>query len=124
QGPCFASGGDEVMVWSRDGRQLATLNGFGNGANVLTVSADSRYLFCGDSNGTVHVFDLKDRQVRRIKAHDGRVEAIALHPSGQTFATGAAREHVRLWNSDGALAARAKVPDRVLPPGGSDFALA
>jgi len=123
-GHYFASGGDEVIVWSRDGRQLATLNGFGNGANVLTVSADSRYLFCGDGNGTVHVFDLKDRQVRRIKAHDGRVEAIALHPSGQTFATGAAREHVRLWNIDGTLAAELKFPDRIVTPVGSAFALA
>ena len=122
-GHYFASGGDEVIVWSRDGRQLATLNGFGNGANVLTISADSRYLFCGDGNGTVHVFDLKDRQVRRIKAHDGRVEAIALHPSGQTFATGAAREHVRLWNIDGTLAAERKFPDRIVTPVGSAFAL-
>src|SRR6266704_1577809 len=71
-GNYVASGGAEVIIWSRDGRSLATLNGFGNGANVLTFSSDSRFLFCGDGSGTVHVFDLKDRQARRIKAHDGR----------------------------------------------------
>ncbi len=123
-GNYVASGGAEVIIWSRDGRSLATLNGFGNGANVLTFSSDSRFLFCGDGSGTVHVFDLKDRQARRIKAHDGRVEAIALHPSGRWFATGAAREHVRLWTIDGTLVAERKFPDKIVTPVGSAFALA
>src|SRR5207249_11681143 len=46
------------------------------------------------------------------------------HPSGRWFATGAAREHVRLWTIDGTLVAERKFPDKIVTPVGSAFALA
>jgi WD40 repeat protein len=123
-GQYFASGGDEVILWSRFGRKLGTVGGFKDGAESLVFSPDSRYLFCGDGAGTVHIFDLKDRQTRRLKVHDARVQALAIHPSGRFFATGSIREHVRIWTVDGVLLGEHKVAaDKTLMPVGSAFSL-
>jgi WD40 repeat protein len=122
-GQYFASGGDEVILWSRFGQKLGTVKGFKDGAETLVFSADSRFLFCGDGGGTLHIFDLKDRQTRRLKVHDARVQALAIHPSGKLFATGSIREHVRIWSIDGTLQAEHKFPDRIVTPVGSVFSL-
>ncbi len=102
-GKYFASGGDEVILWGRSGEKLAALDGFPNGAGVLAFSADSRALFCGDGTGSVHIVDLQDKKVRHLKLQDGRITALAAHPSGKLFATGGAREHVSIWDLDGKL---------------------
>lgn len=123
-GQYFASGGDEVILWSRYGRKLGTVGGLEDGAQSLAFSPDSRYLLCGDGGGTVHIVDLEHRQTRRLKAHDARVQAIAIHPSGKLFATGSIREHVRIWTAEGTLQGEHKFPDsKTATPVGSAFSL-
>src|SRR5262249_26608789 len=69
----FASGGDEVIIWSRFGEKIAELTGFRDSAGVLAFSPDSRFLLCGDGGGTIHIYGLKEKSVRRLKVSDERI---------------------------------------------------
>lgn len=99
----FASSGSELIIWSRFGEKIAEEKGFRKGARVLAISPDSRFLFCGDGEGIVHVYDFKEKTAHHFKASDGPVSALAIHPSGNFLATGGYREEVRIWDLDGKL---------------------
>jgi WD40 repeat protein len=115
-GQYFASGGDEVILWSRFGQKLNEFTGFKNGAGVLAFSPDSRFLFCGDGGGSVHIYDLEQKSVRHLKAHDGRVYALAIAPSGKYFATGSSREEVRIWDFEGKLQGESRFDQKTTRP--------
>jgi WD40 repeat protein len=123
-GKVFASGGDEVILWSRTGEKLGTVAGFSNGAAVLAFSPDSHLLFCGDGAGSVHVFDLQSKKTRHMKLQDGRITALAVHPSGELFATGGAREHVSIWDLDGKLQGESRFEGSFNHPVSAAYALA
>lgn len=123
-GQYFASGGDNVILWSRLGQKLDEFTGFRNNAGVLAFSPDSRYLFCGDGGGYVHIFDLQQKSVRHLKVHDGRVFALAIHPSGKYFATSSMREDVRIWDIDGKLQGESRFDTKVTRPVGPAYSLA
>jgi WD40 repeat protein len=123
-GQYFASGGDEVILWSRFGEKLVELTGFHNSAGVLAFSSDSRFLFCGDGGGTVHIYDLQQKSVRRLKVSDERVFALAIDPSGKYFATGSWREEVRIWTIDGKLLGESRFDTKIIRPVGPAYSLA
>ncbi len=123
-GMYFASGGDEVILWNRLGEKLNEYTGFRNSAGVLAFSPDSRYLFCGDGGGSLHIYDLQQKSVRHLKVSDGRVTALAIHPSGKYFATGSHREEVRIWDIDGKLQGESRFDPKIIRPVGPTYSLA
>ena len=123
-GMYFASGGAEVILWNRFGQKMGEVTGFKDGAGVLAFSPDSQFLFCGDGGGSVHIYNLKEKTVRHLKAHDSRVTALTIHPSGKLFATGSAREEVRIWDLDGKLQGESRFDGKSGRPVSAAFALA
>ena len=123
-GKYFASSGDEVILWSPLGKKLDEFAGFKNGAGALAFSPDSRFLFCGDGGGSVHIYDLEQKTVRYLKASDGRIYALAIAPSGKYFATGSYREEVRIWDIDGKLLGESRFDPKVIKPVGPAYSLA
>ena len=123
-GKYFASGGDEVILWSPLGQKLDEFTGFKNGAGALAFSPDSRFLFCGDGGGSVHIYDLEQKSVRHLKASDGRIYALAIAPSGKYFATGSYREEVRIFDIDGKLQGESRFDPKVIKPVGPAYSLA
>ena len=119
----FASGGEKVILWSRFGEKLEEFTGFKDGADELVFSPDSRYLFCGDGGGTVHIFDLQQKSVRHLKAHENRVYALAIDPTGKYFATGSSREEVRIWTFDGTLLGESRFDPKIVRPVGPAYSL-
>ena len=122
-GKYFASSGDEVILWSPLGQKLDELTGFKNGAGAVAFSPDSRFLFCGDGGGSVHIYDLERKTVRHLKASDGRIYALAIAPSGKYFATGSYREEVRIWDIDGKLLGESRFDPKVIKPVGPAYSL-
>lgn len=125
-GNYFASGGDEVILWTSSGEKLGELTGFKNGAGALAFSPDSRYLFCGDGGGFVHIYDIYDvehKSVRHLKVHDGRVYSLAISPDGKYFATGSNREEVRVWDRDGNLRGESHFDQKIITPVGPAYSL-
>jgi WD40 repeat protein len=126
-GNYFASGGNEVIVWTPSGQKLEEFTGFKYGAGVLAFSPDSRYLFCGDGGGVVHIYDIYDlaqKSVRHLKVHDGRVYSLAISPDGKYFATGSSREEVRIWDRDGNLQGESHFDQKIITPVGPAYSLA
>jgi predicted amidohydrolase len=82
-------------------------------ARPSAMDADSRWLFVGDMNGAVHVFDATDlaRPVRRVEAHAFDIGSMALSPDGSTLATGSDDRTIALWDvaDDGALTERVRL---------------
>lgn len=123
-GMMFASGGSEVIVWTPLGEKIREFSGFRDGAGSLAFSPDSRFLFCADGGGTVHIYGLEDKSVRHVKVHDGRAAALAIHPSGKYFATGSYREEVRTWDMDGKLLGQSRFEGKATRPVGPAYSLA
>jgi WD40 repeat protein len=123
-GKYFASGGDEVILWSPLGQKLNQFSGFKNSAGTLAFSPDSRYLFCGDGGGSVHIYDLEQKSVRHLKVSAGRVYSLAISPSGKYFATGSNREEVRIWDLDGKLQGESRFDPKIIRPVGPAYSLA
>lgn len=125
-GNYFVSGGNEVIVWTSSGEKLEEFTGFKYGAGVLAFSPDSRYLFCGDGGGVVHIYDIYDiaqKSVRHLKVHDGRVYSLAISPDGRYFATGSSREEVRIWDRDGNLQGESHFDQKIITPVGPAYSL-
>jgi WD40 repeat protein len=91
---------------------------------ALAFSPDSRFLFCGDGGGSVHIYDLEQKTVRHVKASDGRIYALAIAPSGKYFATGSYREEVRIWDLDGKLQGESRFDPKIIKPVGPAYSLA
>jgi len=124
-GKYFASGGDKVILWGPLGEKLAEWTGFPDNADTLAFTPDSRLLFCGDGQGSIHIFDVLQRKmVRVLKAQDRRIDAIAIDPKGKYFATGGGREEVKIWDMDGKLQGESRTDQKVGVLVGPTYSLA
>ena len=115
-------GAVEAMVFSRDGRRLATatasescvrlwdvetgrpsgrLEGHSRAVTAATFSPDSETLLTGSWDGTARLWDLDTAQERvQLVGHQHRVGAVAIAPDGRMLATGSGDNTVRLWNPE------------------------
>jgi serine/threonine protein kinase len=101
----FVSGGFErtVRLWRTEGPSLVRAwRHQSNEVTAIDVSHDGAYVAGGGADGLVRVWSssslrgLRMRGVRTLKAHDGRVTAVALGPRG-VLATAGEDGSVKLW---------------------------
>ena len=71
------------------------------GVGDLTFTPDKKFLITGSSkDGEVKVWDLAKRTaVRTIKAHEGRITALAMAPDGSRFISVGQDNVVKLWET-------------------------
>jgi WD40 repeat protein/DNA-binding SARP family transcriptional activator len=90
----------QVKVWdvtpTGGGHEWLTLPGAGG----LAYSPDGSHLAVGSEDGEVHVYDAATgTETLVLTGHEGRVNAIAFHPSGSTLATaGFVDGTARIWD--------------------------
>jgi len=102
----FVSGGFDRMVrlWRTQGPSLARIYRHQMGDIIaVDISADGAYIAGAGADGVVRVWPntllrgVRSGAVRSLKAHDGRVAAIALGPQG-VLATAGEDGSVKLWS--------------------------
>jgi WD40 repeat protein len=129
-----------LTVWEvATGKKRLTVDGAPN-ADVVTFSADSRFLAAWDQGGSVVVVDVRTgTAARRLQAPDATegVTALALSADGKRVAAGAPTGRVTVWDvaggdvlapfagHDGAVTGLAFAPDgkRLVSSGGDGTAL-
>jgi WD40 repeat protein len=71
-----------------------------NNDDIIAVafSPDGALLFCGSTDCTIRVIDVKKREeIASLSGHIGGVNALAFSPDGQTLASGGGDGLVRFW---------------------------
>lgn len=101
-GQHLASAGQFLRVFSRTGQTERTLGSSSAMATRVTFGPDGRELACARDDGRIEIWNVETgKQVREWKAHQGRVEAMALSPDGATLATGSTFGQLILWSWNG-----------------------
>jgi WD40 repeat protein len=108
----IVSGGFDgtVRLWRTEGPSMVRTWRHGTSdLAAIDISPDGAQIAGGRDDGIVLVWpsaSQRSRGVRRLKAHDGRITAVALGPEG-TLATAGEDGRVKLWNLHPEPSARA-----------------
>jgi WD40 repeat protein len=114
----IVSGGFDgtVRLWRTEGPSVVRTWRHGTGdLTAIDISADGAQIAAADADGSVMLWpsaSQRSRAVRRFKAHDGRIAALALGPQG-TLATAGEDGSVKLWDLRPESSARALGSGRV-----------
>lgn len=100
-GKYIASGGQSVIIWEFASRkQVATFTSdkFAN-YSTLSFSCDSQYLFCGDEDRWLNIWDVgkKESKYKRRNIHKTAIKGFAIHPSMLYFYSGASDGSGKWW---------------------------
>ncbi|KAM0846951.1 hypothetical protein ACQ4PT_055337 [Festuca glaucescens] len=61
--------------------------------------ARKHWFLAGDSHGFIHVYACEtNHEVKKLKAHDGVVISLAVHPTDPLLLSSSTDRHIKLWN--------------------------
>jgi TIR domain len=97
-----ASSNGNVTVWDLRTRlkKYSYNDGQGPGAELVTISPDSRYIASGGEHGIVQVRTLADSRIVKTLKHQsgGAIKAIIFSPASDQLATGGEGGEFHLWS--------------------------
>ncbi|CAK6954098.1 WD repeat%2C SAM and U-box domain-containing protein 1-like [Scomber scombrus] len=109
---CFSSCGSYLLSCSTDGSTIVWSSETGEKSAVLqhpgrsplrvcALSPDSSLLLAGACDGTVALWDLPSKTIRRCSAvSEASIVACCFSPCGQMFVTGCTYGDLKLWDAD------------------------
>lgn len=94
----------KTIIYVRDvasGKVVAGEWRFPHRIDSLAFSRDGRFLFGGDYDGNVHVWNLSTgKEELMMRGHTSEVLAIAVSMDGRNLATGDAHGEIKLWDQE------------------------
>ena len=92
---------NSLRVWGAEGsREIRSLTGDARSFFGLAFSPDGRSLVTGSQSGLVQVWDVaEDREVRALSGHSSGVTAVEWSPDGRWIASAGRDGSVRLWRA-------------------------
>src|SRR5207248_3347464 len=107
----------QVKIWDVAGRaECATLAGHQDEVMTVAFSPSGRFLLTGDFAGELNLWNLDGlRRARPLGSHGAPVFSVAIAPDGQTIASAGTDHTIRLWEpstaaGDSRFATRSAVP--------------
>jgi WD40 repeat protein len=99
QGDKFASGGDIIRVWSKDGELLIEIEGHDGPVTSLCWSKDGKYIFSGSADRTIRKWQSIDgKELVVIRGHTNFVRSLCLSPDGSHLISASHDYSVRIWD--------------------------
>lgn len=95
-----ASAQADVIVHVAEGVLITTLSGHTDRINSLAVSADSKFLASGSSDGTIKIWDINTgRIIRTLELVDKTgIRCVAFSPDGESLLAVDGERYLTLWN--------------------------
>ncbi|KAF2858608.1 hypothetical protein K470DRAFT_272276 [Piedraia hortae CBS 480.64] len=91
---------DTLLIWDLKSNELRELEDRPGHITALALSPDSKTLFCGSYDGQIWVVDVNSGVLReQFTVYMRRIDAIAVSPNGQKFASASDDKKVRIWGS-------------------------
>jgi WD40 repeat protein len=79
---------NQLKIWSAaTGEELRTMEGYASQVSAIGLSADGALLASGNGDGTIRLWNLRQRQVSTLRGHTAPVEAVVFSPDGKTLAS-------------------------------------
>jgi WD40 repeat protein len=96
----MATAGQDIKLWSKDGKLIRTLTGHLGKVRAIAFSADGQTLVSGGEDGSVRVWNADGTVVQTMATAGDRITEVALSPNGQRVAA-IAGETLNLWSANG-----------------------
>jgi WD40 repeat protein len=95
-GKLAATGGENVRLWSADGKLLRTIATSGVS---IALSPDAKVLASAGRGNAIHLWDVETgKEKGQLKGHKHYVKAVAFSPDGKLLASGDAQATIRIWD--------------------------
>ena len=91
----------EIISRKENGFCQTTLQGHDNFVMTAAFSPDAQRLVSGSADGTVRIWDVSGREIRRFKAHKTIVISAQFTPDGTGILTGGDDNNIILWDTLG-----------------------
>jgi WD40 repeat protein len=92
-------------MWNRAGQFVREFAGHSSWATTVHFSADGQFVFLGDGDGAITVWDAASGQrLVTLEAHRAAVVDLRLTPDGRYALSGSFDGSTRLWELDWELA--------------------
>ncbi|MCL1467582.1 caspase family protein [Argonema galeatum] len=101
-GQTIASGSRDntIKLWSREGKELATLKGHSREVISVSFSPDGQTIASGSNDNTIKLWSRDGKELATLKGHSSAVSSVSFSPDGKTLASGSYDKTIILWNFD------------------------
>ncbi|QHG21237.1 hypothetical protein GJB62_35910 (plasmid) [Nostoc sp. ATCC 53789] len=90
-----------IILWSKDGRELRTLENSNSSSSNISFSPDGNIIASGDMDGKIILWSKDGKELRTLKAHSKFVTSMSFSPDGNIIASGNDDGKIILWSKDG-----------------------
>ena len=102
-GSILASASDDntIKLWSKEGKELQTLEGHTESVRSVVFSEDGSMLASASDDRTIKLWNKDGKELQTLRGHCASVRSIAFSPDGSTLASASDDSTTRLWSKDG-----------------------
>lgn len=117
----------ELIFWSRDGKEILSLDSEKMGIESMAFSPDGKVLVSGSRDGQIRFWNREGKITKDFSAHTQQINTLAYSPNGQFLISAGEDANIKLWSMDGSIKATLKghlkpVSSVVFHPNGNIFA--
>ncbi|TAF08940.1 MAG: serine/threonine protein kinase [Nostocales cyanobacterium] len=95
-----SSSNSMVKLWNiATGKEITALKGHTQNVNVVTISADGKYLVSGGDDKTIKVWNLNTKKlIYTLISHTDSVQDLAISKDGKTLVSASDDKSIKVWN--------------------------
>ncbi len=91
---------NQPKIWSAaTGKEVRTMEGHATQVSAVGISADGAVLASGNGDGTIRLWNVRQRQVQILQGHTTPVETVVFSPDAKTLASSDASQTLKIWDT-------------------------
>ena len=95
-----ASSDSTIKLWSKEGKQLKTLQGHKELVTSVAFSPDGNTIASASTDNTIKIWSLQGEELKTLQGHKSSVYSVAFSPDGNTIASASKDKTIKLWSKE------------------------